>query len=162
MGAGRQRPGSAGKAAWRTVLCRHGRSREAASATSARSFHVAGTGRLGRGGTRHSHGLLGRKRKNTSLASHATPAGAIGGVAMNSSDKQFEQRLRACYQEATQNIDPVTAGRLRAARRTAREAAAVNASPHHRARVLLPVGALAAVALAALMIWQPAPQPQNE
>jgi ferric-dicitrate binding protein FerR (iron transport regulator) len=77
---------------------------------------------------------------------------------MNSSDKPIEQRARALYQEASQSIDPVTAGRLRAARRTALEAAA--ASPHHhRARVLLPVGALAAVALAALMIWQPSPRP---
>lgn len=81
---------------------------------------------------------------------------------MNSSDKLFEQRARALYQEATQSIDPVTAGRLRAARRTALEVATTHASSHHRARVLLPVGALAAVALAALMTWQPSPQPQNE
>jgi hypothetical protein len=82
---------------------------------------------------------------------------------MNSSDKKlFEQRARALYQEATQSIDPVTAGRLRAVRRTALEVATAQASPHHRARVLLPVGALAAVALAALMIWQPSPQPKNE
>ncbi|HET7329858.1 DUF3619 family protein [Dyella sp.] len=81
---------------------------------------------------------------------------------MNSSDKQFQQRVRALYQEATQSIDPVTAGRLRAARRTALEAATAHASPHHRARVLLPVGALAAVALAALMIWQPSPAPQRD
>jgi hypothetical protein len=80
---------------------------------------------------------------------------------MNSSDKQFEKRARALYQEAAQRIDPVTAGRLRAARRTALEAATTHGSSHHRARVLLPVGALAAMALAALMIWQPAPQ-QNE
>lgn len=80
---------------------------------------------------------------------------------MNSSDKQLEQRARALYQEATQRIDPVTAGRLRAARRTALEAA-TQSTPHHRARVLLPVGALAAVALAALMIWQPAPRPQQD
>ncbi|HUB88457.1 MAG TPA: DUF3619 family protein [Dyella sp.] len=79
---------------------------------------------------------------------------------MNSSDKQFEQRVRAHYQEAIQNIDPVTAGRLRAARRTALEAASAHASPRHRARVLVPVGALAAMALAVLMIWQPSPQPQ--
>jgi hypothetical protein len=76
---------------------------------------------------------------------------------MNSSDKQFEKRARALYQEATQRIDPVTAGRLRAARRTALEAVSPQASPHHRARLLLPFGALAAVALAALMVWQPAP-----
>ncbi|GGA21711.1 hypothetical protein [Dyella nitratireducens] len=81
---------------------------------------------------------------------------------MNSSDKQFEQRARARYQEAIQSIDPVTAGRLRAARRTALEAATVQASPGHRARVLLPVGALAAMALAALIVWQPSPQPQPE
>jgi ferric-dicitrate binding protein FerR (iron transport regulator) len=81
---------------------------------------------------------------------------------MNSSDKQFEKRARALYQEATQRIDPVTAGRLRAARRTALGAASAQTSPHHRARLLLPFGALAAMALAALMIWQPAPhQPES-
>ncbi|RDS82387.1 hypothetical protein [Dyella psychrodurans] len=80
---------------------------------------------------------------------------------MNSSDKQFEKRARALYQEATQSLDPVTAGRLRAARRTALQAATGHASPHHRARVLLPVGALAAMALAALMIWQPTPKPHS-
>ncbi|RUL63923.1 DUF3619 family protein [Dyella dinghuensis] len=76
---------------------------------------------------------------------------------MNSSDKDFEKRARALYQEAAHRVDPVTAGRLRAARRTALEAAKTQASPHHRARVLVPVGALAAMALAALMIWQPTP-----
>jgi hypothetical protein len=82
---------------------------------------------------------------------------------MNSSDKQFEKRARALYQEAAQHVDPVTAGRLRAARRTALEAATGgHASAHHRARVLLPVGALAAMALAALMIWQPAPKPHTD
>jgi hypothetical protein len=77
---------------------------------------------------------------------------------MNSSDKSLEKRARALYQEATQSIDPVTAGRLRAARRTALEATSTHASAHHRARVLLPVGALAAIALAALMVWQPSPR----
>ena len=81
---------------------------------------------------------------------------------MNSSDKQFEKRARALYQEATQSVDPVTAGRLRAARRTALQAATAPTTSHHRARVLLPVGALAAMALAALMIWQPTPQPNND
>ena len=78
---------------------------------------------------------------------------------MNSSDKQFEKRARALYQEAAQRLDPATAGRLRAARRTALQAATAHASSHHRARVLLPAGALAAMALAALMIWQPTPKP---
>ncbi|GLQ50121.1 hypothetical protein ACFFJT_11440 [Dyella flava] len=76
---------------------------------------------------------------------------------MNSSDKQFEKRARALYQEAAQRMDPATAGRLRAARRTALEAASTHGSSHHRARMLLPVGALAVMALAALMIWQPTP-----
>jgi hypothetical protein len=77
---------------------------------------------------------------------------------MNSSDKDFEKRARALYQEAAHRVDPVTAGRLRAARRTALQTATAHASSHHRARVLVPVGALAAMALAALMIWQPTPR----
>ncbi|HTV87098.1 MAG TPA: hypothetical protein VME63_16985 [Dyella sp.] len=78
---------------------------------------------------------------------------------MNSSDKSLEKRARALYHEAVQHLDPATAGRLRAARRTALQAATGHAATHHRARVLLPVGALAAMALAALMIWQPTPKP---
>jgi len=74
---------------------------------------------------------------------------------MNSSDKSLEQRARALHLEASRRIDPVTAGRLRAARRTALQAAHAPVH-HHRARVLLPVGAIAAIALAALMVWQPA------
>jgi hypothetical protein len=72
----------------------------------------------------------------------------------HASDKPFEQRARALYHEAAHRLDPATAGRLRAARRTALAAAQAPA-PHHRMRTLLPVGALAAVALAALMVWQP-------
>ncbi|TAM33815.1 MAG: hypothetical protein EPN68_00665 [Rhodanobacter sp.] len=71
----------------------------------------------------------------------------------NASDKAFEQRARALYHEASRQLDPATAGRLRAARRTALQAA--QAPAHQRMRTLLPVGALAAVALAALMVWQP-------
>jgi hypothetical protein len=74
---------------------------------------------------------------------------------MNSSDKKIEQRARALYIEATQRVDPATAGRLRAARRTALQATPAS---HHRAHILLPVGALTAVALAVLMIWQPTPR----
>jgi hypothetical protein len=69
------------------------------------------------------------------------------------SDKALERRARALYHEASRQLDPATAGRLRAARRTALQAA--QAPAHGRLRSLLPVGALAAVALAALMVWQP-------
>lgn len=83
---------------------------------------------------------------------------------MNSSDKQFEHRVRALYLEATQRLDPVTTGRLRAARRSMlQEGAGRYESPApRRARMLLPVGAIAAIALAALMTWQPTPHPQDE
>ena len=74
---------------------------------------------------------------------------------MNSLDKHLERRARELYLEASQRIDPVTAGRLRAARRTA--LAAAQAPKHHLTRWLIPTGAFAAIALATLMVWQPVP-----
>ena len=73
----------------------------------------------------------------------------------NESDMPLEKRARALYLEAARHIDPATAGRLRAARRQALEAAQTPALKP--TRWLLPAGACAAVALAAMMIWQPAP-----
>ena len=73
----------------------------------------------------------------------------------NRQHKAFEQRARELYHEAAQRIDPVTAGRLRAARREA--LAAAQAPQRHTARWLIPTGAFAAIALAALMVWQPLP-----
>ena len=73
----------------------------------------------------------------------------------NRPDKPLEQRARALYLEAAQRIDPATAGRLRAARRQA--LAAARAPQPHTARWLIPTGAFAAIALAALMVWQPLP-----
>jgi len=73
----------------------------------------------------------------------------------NRHSKPLEQRARELYHEAAQRIDPVTAGRLRAARRNA--LAATQAPQHHAARWLIPTGAFAAIALAALMVWQPLP-----
>jgi hypothetical protein len=69
-------------------------------------------------------------------------------------DARFEQRARELYLEASRKLDPATAGRLRAVRRTALQSAA---APRHAllGRALLPVGALAAIALATLMVWQP-------
>lgn len=74
---------------------------------------------------------------------------------MTTPRKNLEQRARELYREASQHIDPATAGRLRAARRTA--LATANAPKHRAARWLLPSGAFAMLALAALMVWQPLP-----
>jgi hypothetical protein len=75
---------------------------------------------------------------------------------MNAPDNHFERHARALYREAGRRIDPATAGRLRAARREA--LAAANTPAQHRlARVLVPAGAFAAVAFAALMMWSPLP-----
>lgn len=72
---------------------------------------------------------------------------------------EFDRRLRARYLEAVDRLDPVSAGRLRAARRAALQAAT---PPRARAlqRALLPAGAFAVVAFAALVIWQPSTRQQ--
>lgn len=81
---------------------------------------------------------------------------------MKSSDKirpdhgqqdPMERRSRELYREAARRIDPVTAGRLRAARRQALEAAQVPARTS--SSWLLPAGAFAVITLAAMMLWQP-------
>lgn len=69
--------------------------------------------------------------------------------------QQLEQRARELYREASRRIDPVTAGRLRAARRQALDA--VREPSRHIIRWLIPTGAFAVIALAALMVWQPLP-----
>jgi len=68
----------------------------------------------------------------------------------------FERRARELWREAARQVDPTTAGRLRAARRGALQAARVPV--RHATRWLIPTGAVAAIALAALMIWQPLPR----
>jgi hypothetical protein len=74
---------------------------------------------------------------------------------MNAPPENFEQRARELYREASQHVDPVTAGRLRAARREA--LASAHAAKHRGSRWLIPSGAFAMLALAALMAWQPLP-----
>lgn len=71
---------------------------------------------------------------------------------MNSPDKHLEQRARALYRAASNQLDPALAGRLRAARRTALQAAQAPARPVHR---LLPAGAFAVIALVVAVVWQP-------
>ncbi len=67
----------------------------------------------------------------------------------------MERRSRELYREAARRIDPLTAGRLRMARRQALDAARVPA--RSGARWLIPTGAFAVLALAAMMVWQPMP-----
>jgi hypothetical protein len=74
---------------------------------------------------------------------------------MTSPPKNLQQRARELYREASQHVDPVTAGRLRAARREALDA--LNAPKHRAGRWLIPSGAFAMLALAAMMVWQPLP-----
>ena len=75
----------------------------------------------------------------------------------NVSDASLEQRAREVYLAAARGIDPVTAGRLRAARRSA--LAQPGGSVHGASRWLVPTGAFAVLALTALMMWQPASRP---
>jgi hypothetical protein len=74
----------------------------------------------------------------------------------NRPDKHFERHAREVWHEAAQHIDPAAAGQLRAARRKALEAA--RAPTRHTVRWLIPTGAFAVIALAAMMVWQPLPQ----
>ena len=67
---------------------------------------------------------------------------------------KLARRARALYLDASRQLDPATADRLRAARRQALDAA--RPAPARLApRLLLPAGAFAVLALATLMIWQP-------
>lgn len=75
------------------------------------------------------------------------------GTQADPRDELIARRARALYREAGQCIDPATAGRLRAARRHALDAA--KAPQRHTARWLVPTGAFAAIAFAMLMVWQP-------
>jgi len=77
---------------------------------------------------------------------------------MSQHDHELERRARDLYLRASRDVDPATAGRLRAARRTA-----LAAPSHHsaRRRVLIPASAFAVVALATLMVWQPLGAPPS-
>lgn len=67
---------------------------------------------------------------------------------------KLARRARALYLDASRQLDPTTAERLRGARRQA--LAAARPAPVRLApRLLLPAGAFAVLALATLVIWQP-------
>lgn len=72
---------------------------------------------------------------------------------MTPDSEKLVRRARTLYREASRQLDPATADRLRAARRQA--LAARPAAARRAPRLLLPAGAFAVLALATLMIWQP-------
>lgn len=84
------------------------------------------------------------------------PGDRSGSPPGDLSDQRLQQRARELYREASRRVDPATAGRLRAARRQALDSAG---KPSHQvSRWLIPSGAVAVIALASLMLWQPLPQ----
>lgn len=70
---------------------------------------------------------------------------------MTDPDK-LAHRARALYLDASRQLDPAAADRLRAARR---QALAAGRPAPWASRLLLPAGAFAVLALATLMVWQP-------
>jgi hypothetical protein len=73
-------------------------------------------------------------------------------MAMSPQDHELGRRARDLYLRASRDVDPATAGRLRAARRTALAGPASHSAAR---RLLIPASAFAVVALATLMVWQP-------
>ncbi|HEV7778780.1 MAG TPA: hypothetical protein VGO76_18050 [Luteibacter sp.] len=71
---------------------------------------------------------------------------------MTEQDSALQKRAHELYVRASREVDPTTAGRLRAARRTALEARHIT----HVRRLLMPAGAFAVAALATFVTWQPA------
>lgn len=72
---------------------------------------------------------------------------------MNNSETRFVQRARELYHAAAHHIDPLTSAQLRAARARALATAQARESGLGT-RWLVPGGAVA-VALAAVLLWQP-------
>ncbi|WP_267223584.1 DUF3619 family protein [Dyella silvae] len=80
---------------------------------------------------------------------------------MNAPDNHLERRARELYREAARQLDPATAARLRAARRTALAGADDSSLAHRLLQLLLPAGAFAAIAFAALMLSSPVQGPSG-
>jgi hypothetical protein len=70
-------------------------------------------------------------------------------MAMSHREDQFERRARDLYRRASTDTAPSVAGQLRAARRVAMATPATSVA----SRLLLPAGAFAVLALAAIMVW---------
>lgn len=82
------------------------------------------------------------------------PTGTTHDEPSKLSESLLAQRGRRVYRAAAARVDPATAVRLRAARRNA--LVQPGRAARGTSRWLVPAGAFAALALAALMMWQPA------
>lgn len=80
---------------------------------------------------------------------------APGHPSENEPPQTLEHRAQQLYQRATQRIDPQTLNQLHASRREALRAA--ETPPSRLASWLIPTGAFAVIALAAMTMWQPGP-----
>lgn len=80
---------------------------------------------------------------------------------MNAPDNHLERRARELYREAARQLDPTTAARLRAARRAALAGSDGSSLAQRLLQLLLPAGAFAAIALAALMLSSPVQGPSG-
>ena len=79
---------------------------------------------------------------------------------MNAPDNHhLERRARELYREAARQLEPSTAARLRAARRAALAGTERSSLAHRLLQLLLPAGAFAAIAFAALMLSTPVQGP---
>ncbi|RAO77310.1 hypothetical protein [Dyella jiangningensis] len=78
---------------------------------------------------------------------------------MNAPDNHLERRARELYREAARQLDPATAAGLRAARRAALSGADGSSLAQRLLQLLLPAGAFAAIAFAALMLSSPVQGP---
>ncbi|WP_430390999.1 DUF3619 family protein [Dyella sp. 20L07] len=78
---------------------------------------------------------------------------------MNAPENHLERRAREVYREAARQLDPATAARLRAARRAALAGNESSSLAHRLLQLMLPAGAFAAIAFAALMISGPVEGP---
>ncbi|WP_130620957.1 hypothetical protein [Dyella amyloliquefaciens] len=78
---------------------------------------------------------------------------------MNAPDNHLERRARELYREAARQLDPATAAKLRSARRAALAGSAGSSLAQRLLQLLLPAGAFAAIALAALMLSSPVQGP---
>lgn len=76
-------------------------------------------------------------------------------------DNHLERRARALYREAARQLDPAVAARLRSARREVLASVDKSSAAQRLLQLLLPAGAFAAIAFAALILTSPAQRPTS-